>query len=109
MVLDAFERLLWWLFVGSAGGRTRVVVLKAIKEQPRNTLQLSQHLGLDYTTVRHHLRVLEKNGIVVGEGERYGRVFFVSDAMEFHWSKFEAILAKTERAGRGGESRHEPS
>ena len=60
-----------------------------------NTLQLSQHLKLDYTTVRHHLRVLEKNGVVVTEGDKYGRLFFVSDAMEFHWSQLESILAKT--------------
>ncbi len=103
LALDAFERLLWWLFLGSAGAPTRVLVLKAIREQPRNTLQLSQYLHLDYTTVRHHLRVLEKNGIVVTEGDKYGKVFFVSDAMEFHWSQFEAILAKTSQKKRVGD------
>jgi DNA-binding transcriptional ArsR family regulator len=102
--LDAFERLLWWLFVGSAGAKTRVQVLLAIKEEPRNALQLAQKLVLDYTTVRHHLKVLEKNGIVVTEGDKYGRVYFVSDAMEFHWKSLESILEKTGRAKRGGET-----
>jgi DNA-binding transcriptional ArsR family regulator len=104
--LDAYERLLWWLFAGSAGAKTRVQVLLAIREEPRNALQLSQKLGLDYTTVRHHLKVLEKNGIVVSEGEKYGRLYFVSDAMEFHWKGFESILEKTGRAKRGGETRN---
>jgi DNA-binding transcriptional ArsR family regulator len=103
-VLDAFERLLWWLFAGSAGAKTRYLVLVAIKEQPRNALQLAQVLSLDYTTVRHHLKVLEKNGIVVAEGDKYGRIYFVSDAMEFHWKGLESILEKTGRAKRGGET-----
>lgn len=71
--MDAFERLLWWLFAGSTGAKTRLLVLEAIKEQPRNAQQLSQLLRLDYTTVRHHLGVLEKNRLVLTEGDKYGK------------------------------------
>lgn len=98
--MDAFERLLWWLFAGSAGAATRSEVLKALREQPRNAQQLSIALGLDYTTVRHHLKVLLENHIVVTEGEAYGRLYFVSENMEAHWPALEAILQKTKR-GRG--------
>ncbi len=56
--MDSFERILWWLFAGSTGAVTRLEVLQAIKEQPRNAQQLTQALQVDYTTVRHHLRVL---------------------------------------------------
>ena len=98
-VLDAFERLLWWLFAGSTGAPTRGLVLRAIREQPRNAQQLSQALGFDYTTVRHHLKVLVENRIVVTEGEAYGRLYFVSEAMEAHWAQLEAILEKTKRKG----------
>lgn len=93
--LDAFERLLWWLFAGSTGGPTRAQVLRALKEQPRNAQQLSEVLGLDYTTVRHHLKVMFENRIVVTEGDTYGKLYFVSDSMETHWGVFEAILQKT--------------
>jgi len=93
--MDAFERLLWWLFAGSTGAETRSNVLKAIREQPRNAQQLSQILHLDYTTVRHHLRVLEKNRLVLTEGDKYGKLYFVSDMMEAEWSKLEDILSKT--------------
>jgi len=58
--------------------------------------------------VRHHLRVLEKNGIVVAEGEKYGKVYFVSDSMDFHWEKLEAILKKSGDRGRGGENGNGP-
>jgi DNA-binding transcriptional ArsR family regulator len=95
--LDSFERLLWWLFAGSAGASTRATVLFAIKEQPRNAQQLSQRLGLDYTTVRHHLRVMESNRIVVTEGEKYGKIYFVSEAMESHWDKLNEILKRTRK------------
>jgi len=95
--LDAFERLLWWLFAGSAGARTRAQVLEAIREEPRNAQQLSLALKLDYTTIRHHLKVLEQNRIVVTEGDAYGKLYFVSDAMEAHWGVLQAILEKADR------------
>ena len=98
--LDAFERLLWWLFAGSAGAATRAMVLKAIRDEPRNAQQLSQSLDLDYTTIRHHLKVLEQNHIVIAEGETYGRLYFLSDSMEAHWSALEAILEKARRRAR---------
>lgn len=92
--LDAFERLLWWLFAGSAGAKTRALVITALKEEPRNAQQLSEALHLDYTTVRHHLRVLEQNRLIVTEGNSYGKLYFVSDSMEAHWQSLQSILAK---------------
>ena len=99
-ILDAFERLLWWLFAGSAGAKTRGQVICAIKEEPRNAQQLSEALHLDYSTVRHHLRVLEQNRLVVTEGGSYGKLYFVSDSMEAHWGKLQAMLGEA-RTRRG--------
>ena len=99
-ILDAFERLLWWLFAGSAGARTRAIVLSAVREEPRNAQQLSEALKLDYTTVRHHLKVMEQNRLVVTEGNSYGKLYFVSDSMEAHWQALQSILerARSRRA-----------
>jgi DNA-binding transcriptional ArsR family regulator len=94
VTMDSFERLLWWLFAGSAGARTRALVLFNLRDQPKNAQQLSQSLHLDYTTVRHHLRVLETNKVVLAEGDKYGRVYFVSDTMESHWPTLEGILKR---------------
>jgi DNA-binding transcriptional ArsR family regulator len=99
--MDAFDRLLWWLFTGSVGARSRIVILYSLRERPRNAQQLSEELGLDYTTVRHHLQVLERNRILLTEGEKYGKVYFVSDSMEVHWAKLEAILEKTRFSRKG--------
>jgi DNA-binding transcriptional ArsR family regulator len=95
--MDSFERILWWLFAGSTGAVTRLQVLKAIREQPRNAQQLTQALGVDYTTVRHHLRVLEQNRLIVTEGEKYGKLYFLSSEMEANWPKLDEILRKTGR------------
>ena len=93
-IRDSFERLLWWLFAASPGAGTRNIVLSSIRENPRNAQQLSHDLKLDYTTVRHHLRVLETNNLIVAEGEKYGRMYFISEAMESRWDKLETIYKR---------------
>src|SRR2546425_12023116 len=57
--------------------------------------------SLDYTTVRHHLRVLLKNQVVVTSGPRYGQVYFPSPAMESHWNDLDRILARFQRKDEG--------
>lgn len=98
--MDAFDRLLWWLFAGSVGAQSRILILFALKTQPLNAQQLAEQLKLDYTTVRHHLSVLEKNRILITEGEKYGKVYFITDTMESHWANLEAILEKTRLSKR---------
>jgi len=98
--MDAFDRLLWWLFAGSVGAQSRILILFALKARPLNAQQLAEQLKLDYTTVRHHLSVLEKNRILITEGEKYGRVYFVTDIMESHWANLEAIIEKTRLSKR---------
>lgn len=52
------------------------------------------------------MRVLESNRLVLTEGEKYGKVYFVSENMEAHWEKLEAILKRSGRSGNvGGSSR----
>ena len=97
--MDSVERILWWLFGSSAGASTRIRLMKVIREQPQNALRLAEALRLDYTTVRHHLRVLEKNGLVATAGDRYGQVYFLSSSMESHWDVFERIVGQGRSSG----------
>ena len=76
-------------------------MLFSIKEEPRNAQQLSKALNLDYTTVRHHLKVLESNRLVLTAGDKYGKVYFVSDSMEAHWGKLLEIIQKNRRNQKG--------
>jgi len=97
--VDSFERVLWWLFRSSIGAATRARVLVAIRDEPRNAQQLAEGLALDYKTVRHHLRVLGKNGLVTTAGERYGQVYFLSPSIESRWAVFENIVRDMQTRG----------
>ena len=96
--MSAFRRplkyLLGWLIAGTRGGATRAEIIKALREKPQNANQLANLLKMDYRTIRHHLRVLEKNRIVTSAGEGYGTTYFLSVEMEENYALFEEILEK---------------
>jgi DNA-binding transcriptional ArsR family regulator len=60
----AFRSLMWYLLVGTRGGPNRWRLLEELQRSPANAHQLASSLHLDYRTVRHHLRLLEQNGVV---------------------------------------------
>jgi len=62
-----------------------------LKKEPKNANQLGSTLEVDYRTVRHHLDILEKNGLITSMGERYGRMYFPSFELEENWELFEEI------------------
>jgi DNA-binding transcriptional ArsR family regulator len=86
--------LLGWLIAGTRGGPTRARIIETLKETPQNANQLSNLLGMDYRTIRHHLGVLEKNRIIISAGEGYGKTYFLSQVMEENYVLFEEILKK---------------
>jgi DNA-binding transcriptional ArsR family regulator len=73
---------------------TRAQIIKALRETPQNANQLANLLKLDYRTIRHHLKVLEKNRIITSAGDRYGTTYFLSPAMEENYALFEEILKR---------------
>lgn len=90
----AVEKIFYLLFAATRGGPMRARVIEALKEAPQNANQLRESLGVDYRTVTHHLRILEKNNTIVGVGERYGRVYFLSNMMKEYYSSFARLAAK---------------
>ena len=96
--VDSFGRLLWWLFSSSAGARTRAEIVRAVREEPRNAQQLARSLNLDYTTVRHHLRVLGSNHLIESSGPHYGQVYVLSATLEARWTDLEQILARQRKS-----------
>ncbi|MCK4399383.1 winged helix-turn-helix transcriptional regulator [Candidatus Bathyarchaeota archaeon] len=85
------KHMLHWLIAGSRGGPNRARLIVAIREEPMNANQLCEVLGVDYRTVRHHLDILEKNGLVTSMGPRYGKVYFLSHELETRYGDFEEI------------------
>lgn len=91
---ESIERVLWWLIAGTKGGGTRAMVIAALKEMPRNANQLASDLELDYKTIRHHLEVLAKNGMVTTTGKGYGTTYFLSSDVNESYQLFEEIWKK---------------
>jgi len=86
------RRVIWWLIVGTKGGVNRARILRALHERPYNANQLSEVLGLDYNTVRHHLKVLLDNKVITEAGVGYGLVYFLSEGMEGEYEVFKDYL-----------------
>jgi len=87
------EDVLWYLLASSRGGPTRVRILRAIEERPRNANQLAEALGMDYTTIRHHLDVLVENNVVRSTEDDYGAVYLLTDQLEANRDALETVLA----------------
>jgi len=51
-------------------------------------------LEMDYRTIRHHLKILQKNRIITSAGDGYGTTYFLSTEMEENYGLFEEILNK---------------
>jgi DNA-binding transcriptional ArsR family regulator len=90
----SLKYLLGWLIAGTRGGATRAKIIKILKDTQQNANQLAKQLGMDYRTIRHHLKVLEKNKIITTVGEGYGVTYFLSPVMEDNYAVFEEILKR---------------
>jgi DNA-binding transcriptional ArsR family regulator len=90
----SLKYLLGWLIAGTKGGVTRAEIIKALKEKPQNANQLATALGKDYRTIKHHLEVLNKNGMIVSAGDGYGTTYFLSPKLEENYVLFEEIMNK---------------
>jgi DNA-binding transcriptional ArsR family regulator len=86
------EDVLWHLLASSRGGPSRVRIIRAIDERPRNANQLADALDLDYTTVRHHLDRLVENNVVRSTENDYGAVYLITDQARSNWNTMEEIL-----------------
>ena len=54
-------------------------------------------MDMDYKTIRHHLNVLTKNGVITIEGEKYGAMYFISKVMEANLDEFYQIWEKIDK------------
>jgi Bacterial regulatory protein, arsR family len=77
------QQLLWYLFVGTRGGLNRLRIVEALNDRPYNAHQLSELLGLDYRTTRHHLRIMLDNHLVANPTPTsYGSLYFLGGLIQ---------------------------
>ena len=84
------------VFTGMGGRFTRLRIICAITEEPKNPNELSKKLELDYKTVIHNIDVLEKNGFITREGDGYGATFFPSILLTENLSTLYVVIRKVE-------------
>ena len=91
------SKLLFYLFTSTRGGFTRLRIIMLLLQRSYNTHQLAQELELDYKAVQHHMKVLEKNNMVLKIGERYGAVFYLSTFLEVNIGALDMAIDKLDR------------
>ena len=92
------KRLLWFVFAGSRGGLNGLKIISKLKENPFNTNQLANEMGLDYKAIQHHIKVLEKNNMITRIGEKYAVSYFISPFLEANMESFEEIEQKLDKS-----------
>lgn len=85
------KKALWWLILGTRGGLNRARIIKKLKNRPYNAYQLAEELNVNYRTIRHHIKILEDSEVVKSAGEKYGKLYYLSENMEQNYADFEAI------------------
>lgn len=93
-------RFFLYLFAGTQGWSVRINIVLLLKERPCNTNQIASALGLDYKAIQHHLKVLEKNNLVIKQGQRYGVIFFVSPYLESRYQEFQHVVNQLQKSSR---------
>lgn len=85
------------VFTGMSGRFTRMRIICAITETPMNIQQLSETLELDYKTVQHNIRVLEKNNFIDRQGDGYGDIFFPSELISANLPTLYKVIRRVEK------------
>ncbi len=95
------DKRLWHLIVGTRGGLKRAKIVHLLRARPYNANALAAALKLDYKTVRHHLRVLVENDIVMASRDQtYGTLYFLTPRLQTHFEDFLEIWQKIQEDER---------
>ncbi len=104
----ALRQLLWYLIAGTRGGPNRARIIETLHRRPHNAHQLSEALGLDYRTIRHHLDLLERNGLLTRPaGDAYAAPYFLSSILEANYATFEEVRGRSKTTAEHPRGREE--
>jgi len=90
-------QLLSPVFTGMQGRYTRLKIILALAETPLNTLQLSKQLGYNHKAIQRNLKILEENHLIDSAGNRYGRMFFLSELLNSNLPTLLKVIEKVDK------------
>ena len=76
------RRIILMSLAGTRGGPVRLKIILLLENKPSNINEISKKLGLDYKTVEHHIRVLEKSGLISSSDKKYDNAYAFRRALE---------------------------
>src|SRR5450759_984402 len=88
------NKLLCYLIEGTRGGKTRAIILRHLVEKSYNANQLATALNMDYKTIRHHLEVLVKYGIITRKQDGHSDLYFISNNIAESINSFDDEKSK---------------
>ncbi|MCX9083725.1 MAG: PAS domain S-box protein [Candidatus Methanoperedens sp.] len=83
------NKLLCYLIEGTRGGKTRALILKHLAEKSYNANQLATILNMDYKTIRHHLQILVKYGLITKNHDGNSDLYFISNEITQSLNSFD--------------------
>ncbi len=88
------SRLIWWLLVGTRGGKTRSKIIELIKDEPKNINKISNEMNVNYRTIEHHIKIMLDNKVIMPIGDGYGKSYVLSQYYRSNYFLIEEILKK---------------
>lgn len=64
--------------INGRGWETRRKILEILNSKPTTAYEISKRLGLNYSTVRYHLDLLESSGLVVNVKRGPKQLYYLS-------------------------------
>ena len=69
-------------------------IVDALIQKPQNARELALKLKMDYSTIRHSLRVLEKNRIVWSGDAKYAKKYCITPEFEGMMDEYKQLKTK---------------
>lgn len=88
---DALKRALVLSLSGTRGGLVRLDILLLLLEKSQNTNEMSKTLDMDYKSVQHHIRVLEKSSLITSSKKKYSNAYRLSTLLLSNKDVLEAL------------------
>jgi PAS domain S-box-containing protein len=88
------RKLLCYLIKGTRGGKNRTLILRHLADRSYNAHQLAKAMNLDYKTIRHHLGILIKNGIVTKDNDGGSALYFISKNIQSDLNESNILLTE---------------